>query len=77
MVKYLFQPNDNITLTDIESDLKETVKKYIPSLTITSINLNQTDENGKTIPEEQVLLTVNFIYQEGSFSQAGQLELKF
>jgi phage baseplate assembly protein W len=77
LVKYLFQPNDNITILDIESDLKETVKKYIPSLTITSISLNQTDEAGKAIPEEQVQLTVNFVYSEGAFSQTGQLELTF
>ena len=78
LIKFIFEPKDNITLGDIERDIKETVKNYIPSLTITNIVFNETvDSEGFPIKENQVNVKINFTFEEDAFSQSGELELNF
>jgi phage baseplate assembly protein W len=78
LVKFIFEPKDNITLNDIERDIKETVKNYIPSLTITNILFNDlVDSEGFPINENQVNIKINFTFEEDAFSQNGELEINF
>ena len=37
--EYIFEQNDIVTFNHIEDDIRETVKKYIPNLDITSIKI--------------------------------------
>jgi phage baseplate assembly protein W len=79
LIKFIFEPKDNITIGDIEREIKETVKNYIPSLTIDNIEFNQTglDSEGFPIGENQVNVKINFTFEEDAFSQSGELELNF
>ena len=78
LLKYIFEPNDNITATDVEREIKNTVSKYIPNLKINTINFNwNLDDNGQPISENQLNVTIQFTYTEGSFSETGQLDLNF
>ena len=78
LLKYIFEPNDNITATDVEREIKNTVSKYIPNLKINTINFNwNLDDNGQPISENQLNVTIQFTYTEDSFSETGQLDLNF
>lgn len=74
--KFLFEPKDNITVGDIEEDLRNTVKEFIPELTITSFNIYTTeDEEGQQLGENEIGVVVNFSYDEGIFNESGSIEM--
>ena len=76
--KFIFEPNDNLTQPDIEKDIKETVKTFIPTLTVKSVKFFRLeDEDGNRIPDTEMNVLINFTYDEGTFSETGQLELTF
>lgn len=78
LLKFIFEPNDNLTAGDIEEEIKNTVSAYIPNLKINKINFNfNLDDQGLKIPDTQLNVTVYFTYTEDSFSEPGQLELNF
>ena len=72
--KFLFDPNDDTTAIDIEGQIKETVAKYIPKLTIKSVSFNRTEDD-PTISEHQVNINIKFTYDEGVFVENGELNI--
>jgi len=78
LLKYVFEPNDDLTAQDVEQDIKSTVSLYIPSLKIISVDFNRlNDENGNKISENQLNVHIKFNYTEGAFSENGELDLNF
>lgn len=71
LIKYLFEPNDDITSTDIIDDIKNTVKKYMPKVTITSVTLPNTPDNNEK------LLTINFTYNDNYYSESDTIQIAF
>lgn len=76
LLKYLFDPNDNITATDVEQEIKRTVSLYIPSLKIDSIIFNQLND-GSEQSKHQLNVHIEFTYSENAFSESGELDLNF
>lgn len=78
LLKYIFEPNDNIVATDIEQEIKRTVSLYIPALTINKVSFNWNfDDNGEPISDNQLNVNILFTYSEDAFSEQGSLELNF
>lgn len=78
LLKFIFEPNDNLTATDVEQEIKNTVSAYIPNLKINKITFNwNLDDNGQPISETQLNVNIQFTYTEDSFSEQGELDLKF
>lgn len=78
LLKFIFEPNDNITEKDIEQEIKNTVSLYIPALKISSVTFSSLeDEEGNPISENQLNVNIKFTYNEDAFSEAGELDLKF
>jgi phage baseplate assembly protein W len=78
LLKYVFEPNDNINAHDIEQEIKRTVSLYIPALTITSVTFNwNKDDNGQPISENQLNVNIKFTYSEDAFTENGELDLNF
>lgn len=74
--KYIFDPNDGLTQSDIEQEVRDTVKKFIPQLTIAKVNIfTSADEEGVGLNDNQVSIVVDFRYSEDVFSETGRLEL--
>jgi phage baseplate assembly protein W len=40
LLKYIFEPNDNITFNLMKEDIQNTINKYIPNLKIKDIKVN-------------------------------------
>ena len=78
LLKYIFEPNDNLDANDIEQEIKKTVSTYIPALTINSVTFNWlTDDEGNPISENQVNVNIKFTFSEDAFSEKGELDLNF
>jgi hypothetical protein len=62
LIRYIFEPQDKKTLSDIKEELNISVKKYIPSITITTINISNS-----TTTEHMVNVEITYDINEGSF----------
>ena len=45
LLKYIFQPNDSATQSEIKDEISQTVKKYLPNLQINEVKV---EESGKS-----------------------------
>lgn len=45
LLKFIFEPNDGKTLDDIREEVRVTVKKYIPNLSITSLTVTPSEDS--------------------------------
>lgn len=78
LLQYIFEPKDNLTINEIENELKETVKNYIPEVTISKISFfNDFDDSGAVLKENELKVVINFTYSENTFIEKGTLELNF
>jgi phage baseplate assembly protein W len=78
LIKFIFEPNDGITATEVEQEIKRTVSLYIPTLTIDRVSFNwETDEDGFKIPDTQLNVNIRFTYSEDAFSEGGELDINF
>lgn len=78
LLKYIFEPNDNLTATEIEKEIRDTVSLYIPELKITSVTFNWlNDIDGNSISENQLNVNIKFVYIEGSLREEGNIDLNF
>jgi phage baseplate assembly protein W len=78
LLKYIFEPNDQLTATDVEEEIRNTVALYIPEVRITSVRFNWNEtEDGQPIPETQLNVSIQFVYTEGSLTEQGNIDLNF
>jgi len=78
LLKYIFEPNDQLTASDVEEEIRNTVALYIPQVKITSVKFNWNEtEDGQPIPETQLNVNVQFVYNEGSLTEQGNIDLNF
>jgi phage baseplate assembly protein W len=71
LIKYIFEPNDNITIKDVETDLKQTVEKYLPEIKVVSMKHTQ-GEN-----ETEQIIDVVYTFSGNIFTGAQQLQITF
>lgn len=78
LIRYIFEPNDAITFSDIQQEIKRSVSLYIPTLNIDNIEIEKNiDSEGVEIPESQLNIIVGFTYSEDSFTESGTLTITF
>jgi uncharacterized protein len=70
--KYIFEPNDGITHSEIRQDLNETVKEYLPNLSINNIDITN-KENSEYI----VTVRIDYTISEGVFETQDYVILEF
>jgi len=78
LLKHIFEPNDQLTSTQVEDEIRNTVSLYIPEVKITSVTFNwETNENGEPISDNQLNVNIQFVYTEGSLTENGNIDLNF
>ena len=78
LLKYIFEPNDQLTANQVEDEIRNTVSLYLPEVKITSVTFNwNTDENGNAISDNQLNVNLQFVYTEGSLTEQGNIDLNF
>jgi len=57
LYEYIFELNDSVTYSNIEDEIRETVKRYIPNLEINSIRITnpelEPDETSSSVSEDE------------------------
>jgi len=78
LLQYIFEPKDNLTISEIETEIKETVKSFIPELTIRKIQFfEDVDDNNVPLQDNELRVVIDFTYSENTFSDNGRVELTF
>lgn len=57
LLKFIFQPNDELTLNGIRQEIKDTVTKYLPKLTIDDISVT-TPPTNEYVAQVSIAFTV-------------------
>jgi phage baseplate assembly protein W len=70
--KYIFEPNDGITHSEIRQDLNQTVKEYLPNLSIDNIDIGHKDDS-----EYMVSVRLDYTISEGVFETKDYVILEF
>lgn len=63
LLKYIFEPNDSKTQSEIKQELNETIKKYLPKLQITDLSITQS-----TASEYAVTVKIEYTVTEDVFT---------
>jgi hypothetical protein len=45
LLKYIFQPNDSTTQSEIKEEISQTVKKYLPNLQVDKVNVEESENS--------------------------------
>lgn len=69
--KYIFEPNDSVTHSNIKDNLNDTISKYIPNLTVDSIKFENNDL------EEAIVVVLTYTVSEGTFTNTDTVTLTF
>ncbi len=68
--------SNGISQSDVEEEIRNTVRKYIPQLSISSVQIfTSADDEGNNLNDNQMNLLIDFKYTEDTFSENGRLEL--
>jgi phage baseplate assembly protein W len=79
LLKYIFEPSDNVTVDDIKVELNEVVTKYLPKIFINNVDFDWM-EGGQALEmggSNELNLKINFTYSDDFFSEEGEIELSF
>lgn len=68
LLRFIFEPNDGLTHSMVTQDITDTVKKYIPNLSITNVSIVQNDNN-----EHVATVTINYTITEDVFEESDTL----
>jgi phage baseplate assembly protein W len=79
LLKYIFEPSDDISASSVQKEIKQTVSKYIPELTISEVDFIYKDGENEVEAGQghELNVVIKFVYSEDSFKEEGVLELTF
>ena len=67
LMRFIFEPNDNLTYSDIKLDIQTTVKKYIPSLNVDNITVTANPDNESKADVLIDYTITDDVFQESDF----------
>lgn len=70
LLKYVFEPNDSRTISDLKLDINTTVSKFIPNIQINDILIENSDLSNE-------LITIKILYtaSDGIYTQSDTLTI--
>lgn len=66
--QYLFEPNDNILLSDIKREINDAVGKYIPDLVVTNLEISGEDK--------KVLVKISYDVTDGVLKMSDEITVE-
>ena len=78
LIKFIFEPNDNITSEQIKEDIRTSVSEFMPNVYITDVKIyRELDESGNIMDDNTINVTIDFQYKQNNFSENGQINITF
>jgi len=71
LMRFIFEPNDNLTFGDVKSEINDVVKRYIPALNLDKVTLDRVDGN-----DHVALLTIEYTISDGVFESKDIISIK-
>jgi phage baseplate assembly protein W len=71
LLRFVFEPNDNIVSTQLETEIRDIVKKYIPKINVNNIEFIKPDEN----KEYSLEILINFTYTDDVYTERDTLQI--
>lgn len=71
LIKFIFEPEDGMTLNDIKSEVKSTVKRFLPSLQIDEITVVESIES-----EYAAVVTITYTITDDVFTTSDIIVIK-
>lgn len=71
--KYLFEPNDELTRTELVEDIKNTVQRFLPNISVQNVFFEQEEVDGQHL----LILRVDFSYSDASYDDRDSVRLTF
>jgi phage baseplate assembly protein W len=76
--KFIFQPEDEITEDEIITDLRDSVREYMPEIAITSVNFYTKQDAGyEDMEDNEIRVSIKFTYSDDVFSDNGTVDITF
>lgn len=63
LLRYIFEPEDYLTLTDIKNEVTTSVQKYLPNLAINDLTVEQSSES-----DYAAVVTIKYTVTDNVFS---------
>ena len=63
LLRYIFEPEDYLTLTDIKNEVTTSVNRYLPNLAINDLTVEQSTEN-----DYAAVVTIKYTVTDNVFS---------
>lgn len=63
LLRYIFEPNDGLTLEAVTQEVKNSIRKYLPKLVVNNITVTPSEEN-----EYAAVIRVDYTVTEDVFS---------
>lgn len=78
LIKYIFNPNDAGSWSDVESDIRENVTKYVPDVTINRIRIlkNTDGDEYATLDDHTILVDINYNVKKGKSIENNNVTVK-
>jgi phage baseplate assembly protein W len=70
LLKYVFEPNDSRTISDLKLDINTTVSKFIPNIQINDILIENSD-----LSNELVTIKILYTASDGIYTQSDTLTI--
>lgn len=66
-LKFIYEPNDDMTTSGVKQEINEQIKKWFPNVTINSLDMAQ-DENNENVSYAKISFTVtNDVFTSSDF----------
>jgi phage baseplate assembly protein W len=71
LLKFIYEPNDELTYAGILEEIRTVTKKFMPKLTFTELKIEQSDES-----EYAAVVTMQYVITEGVFETTDIIVIK-
>jgi phage baseplate assembly protein W len=68
LLRFIFEPNDALTQEGIKEEIRTVVKKYLPNLKLTQLDINESPES-----EYAAVVTISYTISDDVFESSDTL----
>ena len=72
LLKFIFEPNDSLTLASIKEDITDTVARFLPNLQVNEVLVNKTPNSSK-----EATVRVDYTITEDVFNTTDFIVIEF
>ena len=79
LVTYIFNPNDAGTWADVENEIKESVAKFVPDVTINRVRVLKSTDNeeiSENLDDNTILVDINYNVKKGKSIENNNVTFK-